>query len=259
MNTARNIKSLAAKLTLVGAAIAAPASGAVIPLTWLDMAPVPFNTPVPNASAYFMPGLGNVTITYTIPSYFLHNHATNPIFDNGSVINGPDTYSWTNNQYFGATNFNPGNSDGTPSLGDPWSITYTFPTTVPANQIYLGISGLGRTTNSGGIESTATVNQNGTFLGDFISGFPFGATDFIPGAGTFMLRNTQTGPGGSDPWWNTELALVQINDSLNSLTVNFWQLPGDGLTVNIAYAVPTPGAASLLGLAGLVAIRRRRN
>ena len=258
MNTVRNTKSLAARLALLGAAIAAPASGAVIPLTWLDMSPVPFNTPVPNGSVYFMPGLGNVTVSYTIPSYFLHVRGTNPIFANGNVVNGPDTYTWGANEYFGATNFNPGNADGTPATVDQWSITYTFPSTVPANRIYLGVSGLGRTTNSGGLESVANVFQSGTFMGDFISGQNWGATDFIPGVGVFSMRNTQIGAGGADPWWNTELGLVQINDSLNSLTVHFSHIAGDGLAVNIAYAVPTPGAASLLGLAGLVAIRRRR-
>ena len=239
------------------AAAAFPASAATIPLTWLDMAPVPINTPVPNNSAYFMPGLGNVTITYNIPSFINHLHGTNAIFQNGNVVSGPDTYTWGAHQYFGATNLGSTNPDGTPSVGAPWSITYTFPSTVAANQIYLGIAGLGRTLNAGGIESTATVNQNGTFLGDFISGQNWGATDFIPGAGTFTLRNTQTGLGGADPWWNTELALVQINDSLNSLTVDFWHLPGDGLFVNIAY-VPAPGAFALLAAGGLMATRRRR-
>lgn len=241
----------------IAAAAAFPATAATIPLTWLDMAPVPINTPVPNNTAYNMPGLGPVTITYSIPSFINHVHGTNAVFQNGNVVSGPDTYTWGAHQYFGATNFGTSNADGTPSTGAPWRITYTFPSTVAANQIYLGIGGLGRTTNLGGIESTATVNQNGTFLGDFISGQNWGATDFIPGAGTFTLRNTQIGAGGADPWWNTEMALIQINDSLNSLTVDFWNIPGDGLFVNIAY-VPAPGAIVVLAAGGLVAIRRRR-
>lgn len=241
-----------------GAAVASSAAAANFPITWLDMSPVPLGNNVPNNSNYFLPGVGNVNITYSIPTFFLHSRNTNAVFQNGSVVNGPDTFSWGAHEYFGATNLNDG-STGLPLFGDAWSITYTFPGTVPANQIYLGVAGLGRTLNSGGLESTATVQQNGTFLGDWISGNNWGATDFIPGAGTFTMRNSQTGFGGADPWWNTELGVVQINDAVSSLTVDFWQLPGDGLILNIGFAVPAPGAAALLGLGGLVAMRRRRN
>lgn len=240
------------------AAITAPASAAVVPITWLDMSPVPLGGGVPNNSNYFLPGVGSVNITYNINS-FIFNHERNALFEfqNGSVPYGPDTYSWGAHEHFGTLNTNQG-TPGVPNIGDAWSITYTFPGTVPAGQIYLGVAGLGRTLNEGGVESTATVNQNGTFLGDWISGFNYGATDFIPGAGTFTMRNSQTGAGGANPWWNTELGVVRIDDALNSLTVDFWQLPGDGLLLNIGFAVPAPGSvAAVLGFGVCAGLRRR--
>ena len=242
-----------------GAVAVSSAAAATIPITWLDMSPVPMGGGVPNNSNYFLPGVGNVNITYNINNFiFNHSRDTLPFFQNGNLPVGPDNYLWDAHEYFGATNLNNPNT-GLPQTGDAWSITYTFPGTVPADRIYLGIAGLGRTLNSGGLESSVSVQQNGTFLGDWISGNNWGATDFIPGAGTFTMRNSQTGFGGADPWWNTELGVVQINDAISSLTVDFWQLPGDGLILNIGYAVPAPGAAALLGLGGLVAMRRRRN
>jgi MYXO-CTERM domain-containing protein len=254
------IPARAAALAIAaGAAVAPHAAAATFNITWLDMSPVPMGGGVPNNSNYFLPGVGNVNITYNIPPFFFaHSRGTNASFQNGSVVSGPDTFQWGAHEHFGATNLNNPNT-GLPQTGDAWSITYTFPATIPANRIYLGVAGLGRTLNSGGLESTATVQQNGTFLGDWISGNNWGATDFIPGVGMFTMRNSQAGLGGADPWWNTELGVVQINDAISSLTVDFWQLPGDGLILNIGYAVPAPGAAALLGLGGLVALRRRRD
>lgn len=234
-------------------ALAGSASAANFNINWLDMSPVPFGNSVPNNSVYFLPGVGNVTITYSMPAFIGNIRSTNGSLQNGSVTFGPDTYSWTAHEAFGGTNLNPNGG-----VGDLWRITYTFPGTVPANQIYFGIAGLGRTDNAGGIESTATINQNGTFLGDWISGNNWGPTDFIPGAGTFTMRNSLSAPGGLNPWWNTELGVVQINDAISSLTVNLWHLPGDGFVLNIGHAVPAPGAAALLGLGALAGLRRRR-
>lgn len=246
-------RSVTSSVLAATVGIAAAGASAATNLTWLDMSPVPFGSQVPNASSYFMPGLGNVMITYTIPSQFSHSRFTAPEFQNGNVA--ANAYQWASHEAFGATNLGP-SADGT--MIDNWRITYTFPSTVPANQIYLGVSGLGRTSSFGGLESVATVNQNGTFLGDWISGQPYGATNFIPGAGTFSMKNTQIGAGGANPWWNTELGVVQINDALNSLTIDFAHVQGDGLNVNIAFAVPAPASLSMLGLGAMFCGRRRR-
>jgi MYXO-CTERM domain-containing protein len=72
------------------------------------------------------------------------------------------------------------------------------------------------------------------------------------------MQNSVTGLGGQNPHWNTELGLVKIMDPISSLTVRFSQLSGDGVGLNIASVVPTPGAAALAGIASLAGLRRRR-
>lgn len=235
------------------AAAASPAMAVNYTLNWLDHSPTPFGSPVPNNSVFFLPGVGNVTVSYNIPATYQHARFQNPFLQNGNVTSGADNYAWTNQELFGATSFAP-----VPPINTSWDITYTFPGTQPAGTIILGVAGLGRTTSGGGGITTATVNQNGNFLGDWISGGGYGATQFIPGAGTFTMQNSVTGAGGQNPWWNTELGLVKIMDPISSLTVHFSQLSGDGVGVNIASFVPTPGAAVLAGLSGLTLIRRRR-
>jgi hypothetical protein len=253
MNTRMNRILACAGLALAFAA--ATASAANYTIDWLNMAPTPFGSSVPNNSVFNLPGVGNVTLTYSIPSVFVDNRGQNPLLQNGSVTSGPDTYSWNAHEYFGATSFAP----NPPFATTQWQITYTFPGTVAANTLYVGVSGLGRTDSFGGGMSTATVNQNGAFLGDWTGGGNYGATQFIGGAGTFSMQNSVSGPGGQDPWWNTALGVVQILDPVNSLTIILDQLPGDGVGVNIGYAVPEPGTAALLGLSGLLAMSRRRS
>lgn len=244
--------SAAALMALAGAA--GTAQGATFNIDWLNMAPTPFGSSVPNNSNFLLPGVGLVNVTYSIPSTFTDARLFNADLQNGNVVSGPDTYSWGAHELF-ATVLNSGPD---PLVPVPWSITYTFPGTLPANSIVVGISGLGATTSFGGGASTATVNQNGTFLGDWSgAGGPWGPTQFTGGAGTFTMQNSLTGPGGIDPHWNTPLGVVLINDALSSITLNFSQLRGDGVGGNIGF-VPAPGVVGLLGLGGLVAVRRRR-
>ncbi len=222
-------------------------------IDWLNMAPTPFGSSVPNASVFNLPGVGNVTVTYSIPTTFTDARFQNALLLNGNVVYGSDTYSWTSHELFAATN------NATPNplvVGAPWWITYTFPGTMPAGTIFLGVSGLGQTTSYGGGASTATVNQNGTFLGDWTGGGNYGPTQFTPGP-PFQMQNSLTGAGGVDPWWNTPLGVVRIDDPISSLTVNFSQIEGDGVGVNIG-AIPEPGSAVLLVLGGAFAMIRRR-
>jgi hypothetical protein len=249
----KNLTKIALASMVALAGMASPAFAVNYSLNWLNQSPVAFGSPVPNNSNYFMPGVGNVNITYNIPTTFVHNRGQDSTLFPGSVTSGPDTYSWSTHETFGATSFGP-----VPPLATSWDITYTFPGVQPAGSIILGVVGLGATTSSGGGNSVASVLQNGQFLGDYNSTNNFGATQFTGGAGTFSLQNSVTGPGGQNPHWNTELGLVRIMDPISSLTVRFSQLSGDGVGLNIASFVPTPGAAALAGLAGLVAVRRRR-
>lgn len=252
--TRRHHSITIAALALLG--MAAPAAHAAsIGLDWLQMSSVNVGNTVPTGSVFNLPGVGPVVVTYSMPTFFNNSRGINPLLQSGNVTFGPDNYNWTNHEYFGAVNTQSAN----PVVAVPWRITYTFPTTLPANSVYVGVAGLGATTSFGGGNSTASVNQNGTFLGDWTGGGNYGATQYTGGPGTSSMQNSVTGAGGIDPWWNSALGVVQINDAVSSITINLGQLAGDGVGVNIAYhAVPAPGAACVLGLSGLVAMRRRR-
>ena len=225
---------------LAAAATAAPSFAANIGITWLDMSPTAFNSTVPNNSVFNVPGVGNVTVIYSIPSHWTQARHQNPSFTAGSVVSGPDTYSWNNYEDF-ATIFTPGN------LGpEPGTVTYIFPSLLPAGSVFIGTIGLGATTSFGGGTSTTTVNQNGTFLGDYVPVAGFGPTQFIGGANTFTLQNSLTGAGGADPWWNTYLGVVRIDDAVQSIVVHQSQLRGDGIGVNVGFyapVVPVKGSA----------------
>ena len=210
----------------IGAAVAA-----TVPITWLDMSPTPFNTTVPFGLVVNVAGVGNVTVTYSLPMDWLHERAQLANFTTGSVTSGPDTWTWANYDYF-STMFTAG--DLGPFTG---VITYTFPTTLAAGSVFVGAMGLGATTSFGGGASTTTVNQNGTYLGEFVGDAAFGATQFTGGAGTFTMQNSVTGAGGANPWWNTNLGVVRIDDAVASITVVQSMIRGDGIGVNIGFAL----------------------
>jgi hypothetical protein len=222
-------------------------------INWLDMSPTPFGSSVPNNSVFNLPGVGNVTVTYSIPSSFTDARFQNPLLLNGNVTSGPDTYNWTGHELFAATN----NQPADPVVGVPWRITYTFPGTLPAGTIYLGVSGLGQTTSFGGGASIATVNQNGTFLGDWGGGGNYGPTQFTAGP-PFTMQNSLTGAGGADPWWNTPLGVVRIDDAINSLTIDFAHIAGDGVGVNIGTTLPEPASLAFIALGGIRLLRGRK-
>lgn len=217
---------------LAAAATAAPSFAANIPITWLDMSPTAFNSTVPNNSVFNVPGIGNVTVSYSIPAHWTQSRAQNPSFTAGNVVSGPDTYSWSNYEHFG-TIFTAG--DLGPESG---TITYIFPSLLPSGTVFVGTIGLGATTSFGGGTSTTTVNQNGTFLGDYVPVGGFGPTQFIGGANTFTVQNSVTGAGGADPHWNTYLGVVRIDDAVQSIVVHQSQLRGDGIGVNVGFYAP---------------------
>ena len=201
-------------------------------IRWLTMSPTALGSPVPNNSVINVPGIGKVIVTYSIPSHWVHTRTKTPSWATGSVVNGQDLYDWSNWEHF-ATIFIPGD------LGpEAATITYTFPRVLPAGSVFVGAVGLGATTSFGGGTSTTTVNQNGTFLGDYNVDSTFGASMFTGGAGTFTLQNSVTGAGGVNPHWNTKLGVVRIDDAVSSITVYQSQLRGDGIAVNIGFDIP---------------------
>lgn len=242
-------------LAAMSVMLAPGAHASITNIDWLTMSPPAIGSQIPNGSVYNLPGVGPVTVTYSIPSTFNHARGNNPLLTAGNVVSGPDTYTWSDWELFGATLL----SGPDPLVPVSWRLTFSWSTPIPANQIYVGVAGLGRTTSFGGGMTTATVNQNGTFLGDYTGGGNFGLNQFTGGPGTFTLNNSVTGLGGIDPHWNTALGVVQISDSnLTSITIDFSHIRGDGAGANIGFAIPAPGAGAIVALAGLFASRRRR-
>jgi hypothetical protein len=194
------------------------------------MSPPPLAGTIPSGSVYNVPGIGNVTVTHSFPGFIAVQRGSQPFFIYGSVTAGPDTYPWSNYEYFStisnAVNIGP----------DPGTVTFTLPGTLPAGSVFIGTVGLGATTSFGGGTSTTTVAQNGTYLGEFIGDPAFGPTQFNPGVGTFSLQNSLTAPGGLNPNWNTNLGVVRIDDPVSSITVTQSGLRGDGIGVAIGFA-----------------------
>ena len=205
------------------------ASAVTYQIDWLDMSPTAVNSTVPNGSIFNVAGIGNVTINYTVPASWTHVRGQLPIYATGSVVYGPHTFNWNNFEYF-STIF----ADG--ELGpENATITYTFPSVLPSGTVYVGTVGLGATTSFGGGYSSTTVPQTGTFLGEFIGDPTAGASLFTGGPGSFTVQNSVTGAGGINPWWNTNLAVVVIDDPVSSLTINQSMIRGDGIGVTIGF------------------------
>lgn len=253
---ARMIRFLASA-GLIAAFGTSLSSAANYTVDWMSLAPTPFGNAPPFSSFYNLPGVGTVQMTYSANPDFSEVRLQEPQLASGSVPYGSDTYSWTNHEFLGRTNL-----AFSGVLNSSWFVTYTFPGTVPAGQLILGVQGLGRRDPLPGENpldciTTATVLQNGTHLGDYTGALNVGPTLFSPSAGMFTMMNSLTGPGGQDPWWNTGLALVRIDDAVSSLTVRFDQTSGDGVGVNIG-VIPEPASAALLGAGGLLALGFRR-
>lgn len=243
------------KALFSGLALSAAASASA-QIDWLSYAPTPIGSSFPSGSVFNLTGVGPVTVTYSANASLTDARSDQfGFFDNGNV--GPDT--WTAYEAFGRTNIAPA-----PPLNVSWDVTYTFTSVIPAQSLVVGVNGLGRRDDpiggTPGAVSTATVVQNGTYLGEFFGvGGPWGSNLFTSGPGVFTLENSVTGVGGANPHWNTALAVVRIDDAVSSITVRVINTAGDGLAVNIGVLVPTPGTVALAGMGMLpLAARRRR-
>lgn len=226
----RTVSQCAAVLALL-VATSGSALAAAYNVTWLAMAPTASGSSVPSGSVFFVPGIGNVTVTYSIPATISDSRMVYAPYASGNVVVGPDTYSWTNFEYFGTIL----NSGPDPLVPVGCTITYTFQSQLPAGSVFVGTFGLGATTSFGGGASITTVNQNGTYFGDYDGPDNHAPTQFTGGAGTFSAQNSLSAPGGQNPHWNTELGVVRIDDAVTSITVNQSQIRGDGIGVNIGF------------------------
>jgi hypothetical protein len=233
-------------VALMLAASAGIASATSYNIVWLDMSPTAVGANFTSGSVFTVPGIGNVTVTYAIPGDWTLQRGQNASFTAGNVVAGPDVYSWTNHEYV-ATIFTAG------ALGPvPGTVTFTFPGTLPAGSVFVGTIGLGRTSDDGtGASGTSStrVLQNGTFLGDYNGDPTFGASTYTNGPGFFTVTNSQTGPGGQNPWWNTQLGVVRVDDAVSSITAIQTALRGDGIGVNVGFLVDlaTPATNSTWG------------
>lgn len=241
-------RTLLRRATLTLLTLAASASlAAAVPITidWLTMSPPVVGGTIPNGSVYSVAGIGNVTVTYSVPGDWAVQRGQNAGFTIGSVPAGPG-YQWTDYEYV-STIFTTGALG--PVVG---TITFTFPSTLPPNSVYVGTIGLGQTSQDPqGLSGTSTsrVLQNGTFLGDFIGDPTFGASLFTNGPGFFVVQNSQTGPGGANPWWNSQLGVTEVNDAVSSITVIQTALRGDGIGVNVGFnhELVTPAGGTTWG------------
>jgi hypothetical protein len=211
------------------------ARAAAISIDWLTMSPPAVGTSVPNNSVYNVAGIGNVTVSYVLPTNFTDARSVSPLYTAGNVVFGPDTYSWTDFEYFGTTF-----TDG--DLGPLfYTITFTFPALLSPGTVYVGVIGLGATTSFGGGASSAACFQNGTFLGDYVGDATAGATQVNDLVGFFGMQNSVTGAGGVNPHWNTHLGVVRIDDAVTSVTLTMGNLRGDGIGVTVGF---TPDGAT---------------
>ena len=62
------------------------ASASLYNIDWLNMAPTPFGSSVPNNSVFFLPNVGNVTVTYSLPNGFSDARFQNPVLANGVSV-----------------------------------------------------------------------------------------------------------------------------------------------------------------------------
>jgi hypothetical protein len=223
-------------------------------INWLDMSPTAVGSSVPSSSStiYTLPGVGPVTITYNASPFLTNTRQQASFLQTGTV--GAGAYTWS--AYEGFAAIHPGVNG---QLMLAWDITYTFLAgPIAANTLFLGVSGLGQTTSFGGLTTTVDVIQNGFSLGDFNPGMGFGPTLFTNAPGSFHLENSTNGAGGSDPWWNTDLQVVQITDMVSSLTVKVNQIRGDGMQIGLGAVIPEPSTAFLVAATSLLFLRRKR-
>ncbi len=222
-------------------------------ITWLTTSPVAVGSSVPSSTSidYFLPGVGPVAITYNAPAILTNSRQQAPFLQNGTVAAG--AYFWGPYEGIGTLS----TSITMPVV--PWEITYTFANPVNPNTLFLGVSGLGKSTAPSSGTTTVDVSQNGGPLGDFNAGMGFGATLFASSYGSFHLENFSSGPNFLNPLANTDLHVVQIQDMVSSLTVRVNQYRNDGIQIGLgAVVIPEPSSALLVAMTSLMVLRRRR-
>ncbi len=235
---------------VLASACSAPALAASYTIDWLDMSATGLAATVTSPSpTYYLPGYGHVLVTYdATPLNWTRNQG--PLLQNGSFSAAGNNYAWTTRDSVDAVNFG---VDGT-------SLDYTLTFTlldgpIAAGLLVLGTAGLGHSSAAG--FTTVTVLQNGTFLNDWDLGANFGPTDFSGGVGNFTVKNSLSAP--TPGFFNTDLGVTRIDDSVSSLTLRVHHIGQDGIGFNIGLISPVPEpATTTCAAAGLLLLARRR-
>ncbi|MHC4976250.1 MAG: hypothetical protein ACYTF7_06550 [Planctomycetota bacterium] len=209
--------------TLAGAGVSLCAEGQVT-LNFEDMAPDPPGAPY----------------TYNLGDVFVTGGATLTV----------DTFYWF--------------PSGSPAPSGPTTGVEADPTFIPTTSVnYAGQAGNALALNNMSVDiSVSSVATIGFYFGEYggnvnmtINGSLFNADDFstLPATlGGASIAYTPFGatPGGTGGYFGR----VDITGTITQFSVGGQELWVD----DVRWFVPTPGAASLLGLGGLVAARRRR-
>lgn len=199
---------------------------------------VPASGNFTSPSIFNLPGYGNVAVTEsTEPATF---------FDQTGAYNqSAGNYNWgTDTQRFNVLNTSQSNWD--------YKVTFSFLNGAPdLSRLLVAPIGLAYGT-------TATIDQQGSLVGEYSFGGTTSTTLYNPGTMTFSSANDH------DPK-NTGWALFQLDQSdgpISSVSLAFDQVPGDGVGFTLGYTSPVPEPGSLLllgsGIIGLGGLLRRQ-
>ena len=122
-----------------------------------------------------------------------------------------------------------------------YDLTFSFSgSPLPAGQLVLASMGLGGNTDTG--PTIATVDQKGTFLGDYNISTPdfiCGPTAFTDGPGSiFSLTNSLVDP--TPGYFNSQWGVTRIDVSVSSLTIHVHHVGYDGIGFTIGLVGPHP-------------------
>lgn len=213
-------------------------------ITWMDLGAYEIGGTITSGSSVDVPGYGSVQISYSPmvpPGSFgdTYTRVHQAAAQNGNVTNAGTKYSWGNVDQLAILHH-----DGTCGQTATYSVTFTFPPGIPAGQIAIGVGGLGRldqtcsprktTVSVTGLSSSSTP----TFLGDWALGAGFAPTAPSVTGPTLTLSNSVPEPGAG--YFNTNFAVVQVNDAVSSITLNVSQIADDGIAVTIGRIAPCP-------------------
>lgn len=207
-------------------------------LDFVQYMQVPASGNFSSPSTFSLPGYGNVAVTEgTEPATF---------FDQTGAYNqSAGNYNWgTDTQRLNVLNTGQANWD--------YKVTFSFLNGAPdLSRLLVVPVGLAYGT-------TATIDQQGSLVGEYSFGGTTSTTLYNPGTMTFSSADDH------DPK-NTGWALFQLDQSdgpISSVSLAFDQVPGDGVGFTLGYTNPVPEPGSLLllgsGIVGLGGLLRHR-